>query len=406
MQLTDRFAAYEESIFTDLANLRAQLLAQGRPVIDLSIGSPDLPPPLHVRKALQEAVMDGDQYGYAVKDRPELLQAVAAFYHRRFGVSLDPEAQICSLLGSQEGLAHIAMALLDPGSLVLVPDPGYPIFEIGPALCGMELYRVPQIPAQDFLMDLEALPEAVKKRARLLVLSYPANPSTAMADVSYFKGVAAFARRWDILVLHDNAYAELTFDGTVAGSYLQAPGAVDTGIEFFSLSKTYNLAGARIAFAVGNPGMIRNLRMLKSHFDFGMFLPLQGAAVAALSGPQACVAQLRETYRRRRDVLIDGLAALGWQIPPSRATMFVWAPLPPGAGDSVSFARELALRSGVIAVPGAAFGTYGEGYLRLALVQDETTLARAVWQIGDSGLLARCEAAARQDSVKKQGCPE
>lgn len=388
MRLTGRFDDFSDSIFTDLAVLRQQLLAQGTKVIDLSIGSPDMPPPMHIRQALAATVMEEDQYRYAVKDEPEMLQAMAEWYRRRFGVQLEPETQLCSMLGSQEGLAHIAMALLDEGETVLAPDPGYPIFSIGPALCGMRVERVPQLVENRYLMDLEALPEEVKRRAKLLICSYPANPVTAVADTAYFEQVVAFAKKYDILVLHDNAYCELTFDGYRADSFLMVPGAMEVGIEFFSLSKTYNLAGARIAFAMGNAQMIRNLKTLKSHFDFGMFLPLQAAAHAALTGPQECVAEMRETYQRRRDVLVDGLAALGWQFEKPRATMFVWAPLPAGATDAQAFAEALARRSGVLVVPGNAFGSHGEGYVRMALVQPEAVLREAVEAIAQSGVLS------------------
>lgn len=388
MRLTGRFDPFSDSIFTDLAMLRQQLVQQGTEVIDLSIGSPDLPPPMHVRQALAEAVMEENQYRYAVKDDPAMLSDMADWYLRRFGVELEAQTQLCSMLGSQEGLAHIAMALLDEGETVLVPDPGYPIFSIGPALCGMRVERVPQLAEHHYLMDLEALPEEVKRRTRLLVCSYPANPVTAVADIAYFEQVVAFAKKYDIMVLHDNAYCELTFDGYRADSFLMAPGAMEVGIEFFSLSKTYNLAGARIAFAMGNARMIQNLKTLKSHFDFGMFLPLQAAARAALTGPQECVAQMRETYQRRRDALVDGLASLGWRFEKPKATMFVWAPLPAGVTDTQGFAETLARRSGVLVVPGSAFGPHGEGYVRMALVQPEARLREAVEAIAESGVLS------------------
>lgn len=388
MRLTERFEAYEDSIFTELALLRTRLQQEGRSVVDLSIGSPDLPPPLHVRRALSEASLEEGQYRYAVKDESALLCAMADYYRDRFGVALNPAAEVSSMLGSQEGLAHIAMALLDPGDTVLVPDPGYPIFGIGPALCGMHVERVPQLQENGYLMDLEALPQDVVERARLLILSYPANPVTAVADAAYFERVVAFAKQHDLIVLHDNAYCELTFDGYRAGSFLQTPGATDVAVEFFSLSKTYNLAGARIAFALGNAQIIRHIRTLKSHFDFGMFLPLQQAALAALTGPQDCVEQTRAAYQRRRDVLLSGLESLGWRIEKPQATMFVWAPLPGGFEDARDFAWQLAQRSGVIVVPGTAFGPRGEGFVRLALVQTEEVLKQAVEQIRKSGVLS------------------
>jgi LL-diaminopimelate aminotransferase len=375
MRFSAKLDAYESSIFAELAQRKRALQARGLPVIDLSIGSPDQPPAPHVMRALADAALEPANYRYAVSDRPELLRAAADWYRRRFGVALDQQRQIVSLLGSQDGLAHVAQALLDPGDTVLTPDPGYPIFSIGPALCGMRVERLPQRRENGYLIDWDAVPEALARRAKLLIVSYPSNPVTAVAPAGYFDRLVAFARRYDIAVVHDNAYSELTFDGLVAGSFLQAEGAEEVGIELNSLSKTYNLAGARIGFALGNARMVGLLRSLKSNFDFGTFLPVQRAAEAALTGPQAGVEQTRATYQRRRDALLDGLAQAGWAIPKPGATMFVWAPIPEGTNASCQdFALALAQRAGVVAVPGTAFGPGGEGHVRMALVQPEETM--------------------------------
>ena len=387
MRFSDKLDAYEKSIFSLLAEEKAALAASGVDVIDLSIGTPDLPPAPHVMQALSEAALQPENYIYAVKDRPQLLQAAADWYLRRFSVHLDPHTQIISLLGSQDGLAHIAQALLDPGDTVLVPDPCYPIFAIGPALCGMRVERLPQLPRNGYRIDFDAVDPELARRAKLLIVSYPNNPVTAVADAAYYERMVAFAKQYDLAVLHDNAYCELTFDGYRCGSFLQTPGAMDVGVEFNSLSKTYNMAGARVGFAMGNERMIALLRSLKSNFDFGIFLPIQVAAEAALNGPQDSVEQTRSTYQRRRDLLLDGLAQAGWAIERPRATMFVWARIPQGFESSEAFARALMRRTGVIVVPGTAFGPSGEGHVRIALVQPQERLEEAVRRIAESGIL-------------------
>ena len=394
MQFSAKLDAYEESIFAELAQLRARLTASGVQVIDLSIGSPDQPPAPHVMRALAEASMDPANYRYAVHDRPQLLEAAAAWYQRRFGVTLQPQTQITSLCGSQDGLAHIAQALLDPGDTVLTPDPGYPIFSIGPALCGMQVARLPQLRENGYLIDWDAVPEALARRAKLVVVSYPNNPVTAMAPPGYFQRLVAFAKRYDVAVLHDNAYCELTFDGP-CGSFLQAEGAIDVGVEFNSLSKTYNFAGARLGFALGNARMVGLLRSLKSNFDFGVFLPVQIAGEAALNGPQDAVVATRDTYRRRRDVLVGGLRAAGWAMASPPATMFVWAQIPAAWADDQAFARALAERAGIVVVPGTAFGPAGAGHVRMALVQSEEAMAEAVRRVAESGVLRGPEASER-----------
>ncbi len=389
MQFSSKLAAYEESVFAGLAQRKRALAARGVQVIDLSIGSPDQSPAPHVMRALAEGALNPENYRYAVNDRPQLLESAAAWYRRRFNVELDAATQITSLLGSQDGLAHVAQALLDPGDTVLTPDPGYPIFSIGPALCGMRVERLPQLRENGYLIDFDAVPQALAERAKLLIISYPNNPVTAVATPAYYDRLVAFARRHDIAVVHDNAYSELTFDGVQAGSFLQAKGATEVGMEFNSLSKTYNFAGARIGFALGNAQMVGLLRSLKSNFDFGAFLPIQLAAEAALNGPQESVTLMRETYQRRRDVLLDGLAQAGWVIPKPRATMFVWAQIPVGFADDRAFAQALAEETGVIVVPGEAFGPAGAGHVRMALVQPEESMREAVRRIAASGLLSQ-----------------
>ncbi len=384
-----RLQRLASAIFTHMDEARKRVAAQGTDVINLSIGNPDLPPAPHVIAAMSEAVQRQDVYGYPMRDLPAFREAVSGWYDRRFGVRLDPEQEVLGLTGSQEGLAHVALAVTDPGDLILVPDPGYPIYAAGPVLAGAELYPVPLRAEDGFLPDLEALPDEVKRRAKLLLLNYPSNPLAAVVRPGFFDQVVAWARRWDVAVLHDAAYSELTFGGYRPPSFLQTPGAMEVGIEFNSLSKTYNLAGARIAYAVGNPTLIGQLAEVKSHLDYGIFRPIQMAAVAALTGPQECVADMARTYEERRDVLVGGLNRLGWAVPSPKATMFCWAPIPPGYSSSLDFAMALLEETGVTIVPGSGFGDLGEGYVRIALVQPPQRLAEAVERIERASLLRR-----------------
>lgn len=387
MQFAKRMDRFGDGIFSTLLEIKRQKLERGEQVIDLSVGTPNIPPAAHIRRALCEAAADPGNYKYAIQDRPALLKAVAEWYQKRYSVVLDPGTEICSLLGSQEGLAHIALSIVDEGGLVLVPDPCYPVFSGGPLLSGAELYYMPQKKENGYVIRLDQIPEEVAERARFMIVSYPNNPTTVLAPDSFYEELIAFAKQYQILVLHDNAYSELVFDGSVCGSFLRFPGAKEVGVEFNSLSKTYGLAGARIGFCVGNEEVVSRIKTLKSNMDYGMFLPIQEAAIAAVTGDQSCVAVTRRAYEARRDVLCDGLNRIGWRIKKPEATMFVWAELPPGFGNSQEFAMELLERSGVMVTPGSAFGPSGEGYVRLALVQDEQELMQAVAAIAASGLL-------------------
>jgi len=384
-QRLQRLAA---AVFTTMDEARKRVLATGTDVINLSIGSPDLPPASHIIEAMARSIQDPGNYGYPMKDMPAFREAVAGWYQRRFGVVLNPDTEVLGLTGSQEGLAHITQALTDPGDLVLVPDPGYPIYRAGPVLAGAELYPVPLEAEQGYLPDLESLPEDVKRRAKLLLLNYPSNPLAAVARPGFFEQAIAFARHHGTVILHDAAYSELSFDGYRPPSFLETPGAREVGLEFNSLSKTYNLAGARVAYAVGNAQLLGYLAEVKSHIDYGLFRPIQAAAVAALTGPQEVVTELAATYQRRRDVLVDGLNRLGWAVPKPKATMFCWAPVPPGFESSLAFAMALLERAGVTVVPGSGFGAMGEGFVRIALVCGEERLAEAVERIGRSGILS------------------
>ncbi|HYG56732.1 MAG TPA: aminotransferase class I/II-fold pyridoxal phosphate-dependent enzyme [Symbiobacteriaceae bacterium] len=389
MNKPQRLQSLAAAVFATMDEARKRVLAAGTDVINLSIGSPDLPPAPHVTEAMIKGIRNPGNYGYPMRDLPAFREAVAAWYQGRFGVTLNPDTEVLGLMGSQEGLAHIAQAVTDPGDLVLVPDPGYPIYTAGPVLAGAQLYPVPVLAENGFLPDLEALPDEVKQRAKLLILNYPSNPAAAVVKPGFFEQVVGFARRHGVAVLHDAAYSELTFDGYRPPSFLETPGAMEVGLEFNSLSKTFNLAGARVAYAVGNAKLIGALREVKAHLDYGIFRPIQEAAVAALTGPQDSVAAMAATYQRRRDVLVDGLTRAGWAIPRPKATMFCWAPIPLGFGSSLAFAMELLQETGVTIVPGSGFGAQGEGYVRIALVQSEERLAEAVERIGRSSLLGR-----------------
>lgn len=387
MQFAKRMDRFGEGIFSKLAEIKKEKLARGERVIDLSIGAPNIPPVEHIRKALCDAAMVPENYVYAISDQKALLEAVSQWYERRYGVEVDPQTEICSLLGSQEGLAHIAMSIVDEGELVLVPDPCYPVFADGPMLAGAELYYMPQKKENGYIIQLKDIPEDVARRAKFMIVSYPNNPTAVMAPDSFYEELVAFAKKYDIIVLHDNAYSELVFDGKTCGSFLRFPGAKEVGVEFNSLSKTYGLAGARIGFCIGNAEVVAHLKTLKSNMDYGMFLPIQKAAVEAITGDQSCVAETRAAYEKRRDILCDGLKSIGWDMNKPEATMFVWARIPEKFKTSEEFVMELVEKAGVLVTPGSAFGPSGEGHVRMALVQDEEALNEMIEAIDRSGIL-------------------
>ena len=387
MQISKRLAQFGEGVFTQLQAIKNKRLSEGKYVCDLSVGTPNIPPAPHIRKALAEAAADTTQYVYAISDTAELQDAAAAWYRRRYGVELDPRTEVSSLLGSQEGLSHIALAFADEGDYILVPDPCYPVFADGPVIAGAKLHYMPMRRERDFLIDLTEIPTEVAKAAKMMIVSYPNNPTCALAPESFYHELIAFAREFDILVLHDNAYSELVYDGKHCGSFLSFPGAKEVGVEFNSLSKTYGMAGARVGFCLGNAMAVQAVKTLKSNMDYGMFLPVQKAAIAAITGDQSCVAETCAAYEGRRNALCESFAAVGWPIPKSPGTMFAWAPIPAGFASSQDFAMALVERSGVLVTPGSAFGPSGEGFVRIALVQDEADLRAAAEAIRKSGIL-------------------
>ena len=387
VQFSKRMEYFGESIFARLKNLKTEKESSGATVVDLSIGTPNIPPADHIIKALADAVCDKNNYIYAVSDLTELHQAVALWYQRRYEVELEPSEEVVSLLGSQEGLAHIALAIVDEGDVVLVPNPCYPIFADGPVLAGAKLEFMPLRKENDYVIDLKKIDEEVAKKAKLMIVSYPNNPTTATAPDSFYEELIAFAKKYNIIVLHDNAYSELIFEKDNKGkSFLSYPGAREVGVEFNSLSKTYGLAGGRIGFCIGNKEVVAMLTKLKSNIDYGMFIPLQKAAIAAITGDQQCVKDTREAYRRRRDCFITEFGKLGWIIEPCPATMFVWTKIPDGFVSSQEFVEKMITQAGVVMTPGSAFGELGEGYVRIALVQEESEIKKAAQQARQSGL--------------------
>lgn len=388
MKFAKRMDRFGTSIFTVLLEMKKEKLKRGEEVIDLSIGTPNIPPADHIIRAMTEAVQDKKNYVYAIQDTRELHEAVSAWYRRRYQVEIDPDTEVVSLLGSQEGLSHIGLTLVDPGDIVLVPDPCYPIFGDGPVIAGAELHYMPLKKENDYLIDFDAIPEEVAKAAKLMVVSYPNNPTTAVAPGWFYEKLIAFAKKYDIAVLHDNAYSELAFGMETSGSFLQYKGARDVGVEFNSLSKTYGLAGARIGFCIGNREIVEKMTTLKSNTDYGMFLPVQQAAIAAITGDQSCVKATREAYQKRRDCFCEGMTSIGWPIEKCPATMFVWAPIPAKYTSSEEFVKILLEKAGVIVTPGSAFGPSGEGYVRVALVQNEENIRKAVQNVKESDILS------------------
>jgi LL-diaminopimelate aminotransferase len=389
MKPAKRLSLLTSAIFTEMNARKRQVEQQGIKVIDLGIGSPDLPPSPIVIEALTQAVQDPKNYRYPTSEGSVAFrQAVAEWYFHRFGITLKLDDEILALMGSQDGLAHLAQAWVDPGDIVLVPDPGYPIYSASVLIAGGEMVTMPLTEENGFLPKFDKIPLDVCKRAKLMILNYPNNPLTAIADKSFFEKVVEFAHKHNIIVVHDLAYSELAFDGFRPSSFLEVPGAKEIGIEFNSLSKTFNMAGCRIAYVVGNAEIIKPLSVFKSNIDYGVFLAVQKAAIAALKSdienkfqnPNASV------YEKRRDLWISGLREIGWELDAPKATMFVWAKIPQG-WSSQSFAFTMLEKAGVVVIPGDAFGSQGEGYVRIALVEDEAVLKEAIRRIDESGIL-------------------
>jgi LL-diaminopimelate aminotransferase len=379
---SQRLSLLGSAIFSEMAQWMEEVIASGLDVIDLGIGSPDQPPSERVMQAMEQAVRKPENYGYPTSEGSlAFRETVARWYQHRFGVQLDAVTDIITLMGSQDGLAHLAMAVTDPGDVVLLPDPGYPIYAGSLVLAGVTPFFLPLREDHDYLPKLEDIPEEIARQAKFILLNYPSNPLSAVAPRHFFERLVAYAKQYELLIVHDLAYSELAFDDFQPISILEIEGAKDVAVEFHSLSKSFNMAGCRIAFMVGQPDAVHALRLLKSNIDYGVFKAVQEAGIAALEEDMEQEHSVAALYEKRRDIVIDGLAAVGWTIPKPRATMFIWARIPEG-WTSRQISREMLYAVGVVVIPGDAFGSEGEGYVRIALVQDEDKLNEAVRRIG------------------------
>lgn len=383
-----RLNHFRTGIFAELDEKKEDMIKQGRTIYNLSVGTPDFEPPKHVVDAVVKAASKPENYKYSLRDIPELLQAVSDYYKRRFGVEVSTDC-ITGVHGTQEGIGHVGMALLDEGDLVLLPNPGYPIFEAGSYLSGAKMYFYDLREENNFLPVLSDIPEEIAKQAKLMIVSYPYNPVCRTAPPSFYEELVEFAKKYHIFVIHDNAYSDIIFDGKVGESFLSIPGAMDIGAEFFSLSKSFNVTGARISFMLGRKDAVDALKLLRSQFDFGTFLPVQYGAIAALEGANDFVKEQCREYQRRRDALCGGFRRIGWNVPDSEGTMFVWAPVPEGYSSSREFCMAMMEKAGVLCTPGDAFGSLGEGYVRFALVLPVEELEDVVEAVAQSGVLVQ-----------------
>lgn len=386
MQASQRLDRFGAEVFASLNNKLLALKAQGKTIYNMSVGTPDFKPYDHVVEALTQAAQDPEMWKYALRDLPELKQAVCDYYERRFGVSGITPSMVQSCNGTQEGVGHLGLALLDPGDTILVPDPCYPVFEAGAKIADAKLEYYPLVAEHNYLPYVPGIDPEVADRAKYMIVSLPANPVGSVGTPEVYEEIIAFAREHDLLIVHDNAYSDIVFDGEPGGSFLQYPGALEVGVEFFSLSKSFNVTGARIGFLVGREDVVSAFAKLRGQIDFGMFFPIQKAAIACLNGPRDEVEAQRLKYQERRDALCDGLEGLGWERPNAHGSMFVWAKLPGGRTDSMAFCEELMEKAGVVVTPGASFGPSGEGHVRMALVLPPDQIALAVEAIREAGL--------------------
>ena len=387
MEFSKRLELFGPEIFAALNDRKVALEAEGRTLYNLSVGTPDFPTPPHIKQALVEAAAKDENWKYSLRDLPELLDAVCGYYVRRFGVEGLARENVMSFAGSQDGIGHLGLALCNDGDTVLLPDPCYPVFMTGARLGGAQPWFYKLTKENRFLPDVSSIPAEVAKKAKFMLVSLPANPVGSVGTPELYREIVDFCRTNDILLVHDNAYSDIIFDGVKGGSIFNIPGAREVAVEFFSLSKSFNVTGARISFLVGRPDVVAACKKLRTQIDFGMFLPIQQAAIAALTGPLDMVQRQCADYQARRDALCGGLRGIGWNVPDSHGSMFVWAPLPQGRTDSMAFCMELIDKAGVICTPGASFGPSGEGYVRFALTLPVERIAQAVQAIADSGLI-------------------
>ena len=386
LQVAERMKNYEEGIFQLLDEKKEEVEKKGKKVYNLSVGTPDFKPAQHIMDAVVEASGKPENYKYSLKEIPELVQAVIERYEKRYQVALKP-TELTAVYGSQEGIAHIGLSLCNPGDVVLVPDPGYPIFSIGPSLAMAKSVTYPLLKENHYLPDLKGMDAEIRKKAKFMIVSYPLNPICKIAPDSFYEELIPWAKENNIIIVHDNAYSDIIYDGHVGKSILAFAGAKDICVEFYSLSKSFNYTGARMGFLVGNEFLVQNFKKLRSQIDYGAFLPVQYGAVAALTGPDDMVKAQCAEYQRRRDALCGGLRSIGWEIEDSEGTMFAWAKIPEKYTDDVAFVMELLEKSGVLCTPGSSFGELGKGHVRFALTMPVEMIQEAVKAIKESGIL-------------------
>ena len=386
LQVAERMKNYEEGIFQLLDEKKEEVEKKGKKVYNLSVGTPDFKPAQHIMDAVVEASGKPENYKYSLKEIPELVQAVIERYEKRYQVALKP-TELTAVYGSQEGIAHIGLSLCNPGDVVLVPDPGYPIFSIGPSLAMAQIVTYPLLKENHYLPDLKGMDAEIRKKAKFMIVSYPLNPICKIAPDSFYEELIPWAKENNIIIVHDNAYSDIIYDGHVGKSILAFDGAKDICVEFYSLSKSFNYTGARMGFLVGNEFLVQNFKKLRSQIDYGAFLPVQYGAVAALTGPDDMVKAQCAEYQRRRDALCGGLRSIGWEIEDSEGTMFAWAKIPERYKDDVAFVMELLEKSGVLCTPGSSFGELGKGHVRFALTMPVEMIQEAVKAIKESGIL-------------------
>lgn len=388
LQFASRMKEYEEGIFQVLNEIKNDRIKEGKKVYNFSVGTPDFKPAQHIMDAVVNAAKNPDNYKYALEDIPELTEAVTGRYKKRYGVTIEAD-ELMSVYGSQEGIAHIGLSLCDEGDVVLVPNPGYPIFAIGPSLANATIATYDLIKEHDYLPDLEGMDKELLKKVKFMIVSYPINPICKIAPKSFYERLIPWAKENEIIIIHDNAYSDIVYDGNIGISILSIPGAKEVCVEFYSLSKSYNYTGARVSFLVGNKAIVQNFKKLRSQIDYGTFLPVQYGAAAALNGPDDSVLEQCDKYQARRDALCGGLREIGWQIPDSEGTMFAWGPIPEQFTDDVAFVKELVDKTGVLCTPGSSFGELGAGHVRFALTLPVGTIQEAIAAIKSSGILSK-----------------
>lgn len=388
MQFSDKYNSLDAEIFALLNAKKVELEAQGKKIYNLSVGTPDFKTADHIMNTLRDEATNPENWKYTLRDIPEMLDAVCYYYKDRFGVDITPD-MVCSCPGSQEGLGLLGQILCNKGDIILLPTPCYPAFITCAKLAEAEPYYYPMVKENNFLPDVSSIPKEVARKAKFMIVSLPSNPMGSVGTPEVYKEIIEFGKKYDIIIIHDNAYSDIVFDGNTCGSFLNYEGAAEVGAEFFSLSKSFNVTGARLSFFVGNPELVGAFRKFRKQIDFGMFMPMQKVAIAILRGPREQVKKQCADYQERRDALCGSLREIGWDLDDSHGSMFVWAPIPEGHGSSMDFCMELIDKAGVICTPGECFGPLGAGYVRFGLTMPPEKIREAVKAIADSGILMK-----------------